>query len=84
MPAGRPTKTNEIKVRDLALSAIKKKYGSEEKGFIALLESGEAALIKFVFEHGMGKPRENVNMEHSGGVQLIFEKAPKGIQFETK
>lgn len=57
--AGRPTKADERRVRDLSVKAIIKCYGSEEKGFLALLQSGEAVLIKFVFEHAYGKPKEH-------------------------
>lgn len=62
--AGRKTKAEEDKVRRVALNAIIEQYGSEEKGFVALLQSGEATLIKFVYEHAFGKPKEKV--EHSG------------------
>jgi hypothetical protein len=60
MPGGgRPSKVDERRVRDLSVKAIIKCYGSEEKGFQALLKSGEAVLIKFVFEHAYGKPKEH-------------------------
>lgn len=62
---GRKPKTDEEKVRNLAVSAIVAKYGDEQKGFQALLNSGEASLIKFVYEHAFGKPKEKV--ETSGG-----------------
>lgn len=60
--AGRPSKADEQRVRDLSVAAIVKHYGSEEKAFIALLASKEAALIKFVFEHAYGKPRDKVEL----------------------
>lgn len=65
--AGRPTKADERRVRDLSVKAIVKMYGSEEKGFIALLKSGEAVLIKFVFEHAYGKPKEHHELSGPGG-----------------
>jgi hypothetical protein len=71
--AGRKSKVDEERVRTLAISAIAAKYGSEEAGFTALLDSGEASLIKFVFEHAFGKPTEK--HEHSGNPKrpLIFK-----------
>jgi hypothetical protein len=60
--SGRPTKADEDKVRNLAVGAIVAKYGSEEAGFSALIESGEPALIKWVYEHGYGKPKEFVDI----------------------
>jgi hypothetical protein len=71
---GRPKKHEEEKTVATALSAVVKKYGSLEDGFIALLESGEPSLIKFVFEHAAGKPRERIDMTMDGeinSVQLI-------------
>jgi hypothetical protein len=70
---GRKPKADEEKVRNLSISAIKKVFGSEEKGFEALLKSGEATLIKFVYEHAYGKPKEKI--EHSGDPEapVIFK-----------
>jgi hypothetical protein len=65
---GRKPKADEQKVRHLAISAIIKIYGSEEKGFIALLESGEPTLRKLVYEYAYGKPTEKV--QHSGDPEL--------------
>lgn len=62
--AGRKSKAEEDKVRNLAVQSIISKYGSEEKGFMALIETGEPSLMKFVFEHAFGKPKEKI--EHSG------------------
>lgn len=70
---GRKPKAEEERVRALAVGAIVKKYGSEEKGFTALLESGESSLIKYVFEHAFGKPTEK--HEHSGNPEspIVFK-----------
>lgn len=57
---GRKTKTQEEKIIKLAVGAIEQKYGNLEQGFVALLDSGEPALIKFVFEHAVGKPKERI------------------------
>jgi hypothetical protein len=56
--AGRKTKADEERSRHLAIAAITRQYGSLEKGLMTLLESGESALVKFVFEHALGKPKE--------------------------
>lgn len=76
--SGRKPKIDEEKVRDLAIAAIVKKYESEEKGFQALLDSGDTGLIKWVFEHAYGKPKEKVEMKHEGGVTLLFKKVNGG------
>jgi hypothetical protein len=68
--AGRKSKAEELKVQNLAVSAIVAKYGSEEAGFKALLDSGESSLIKFAYEHAFGKPKESV--EHSGSLGIIW------------
>lgn len=61
--AGRKPKTDELKVQNLAVSSIESKYGSVEKGFKSLLDTGEPSLIKFVWEHAVGKPREKVDVD---------------------
>jgi hypothetical protein len=68
--AGRKTKAEEDRVRNLAVKSIISKFGSEEAGFKSLLESGEPSLIKFVYEHAFGKPKEKV--EHSGGMDVTW------------
>lgn len=72
---GRPKKVDEQRVRDLSIAAIKSHYGSEEKGFKALLTSGEPVLIKFVFEHAYGKPTEKHELTGKDGNPL-FNSAP--------
>jgi hypothetical protein len=83
MPGGgRPKKVDEERVRDLSVKAIVAHYGSEEAGFTALLVSKEPALIKFVFEHAYGKPREKMDLDIDGalsGGPAIVINAPKGI-----
>lgn len=64
--AGRPTKADEERVRDLSVQAIIEYYGSEQDGFKYLLESKEPVLIKFVFEHAYGKPREKIDLSTLG------------------
>lgn len=79
--AGRKPKADEEKVRNLAVSAIEKTHGSLEAGFTKLLNSGEASLIKFVWEHAVGKPREKMDLDldnpYTGSAVII--NAPGGI-----
>ena len=69
---GRKPKAVEVEATATALEAIVKKYGSVSKGFVALLESDEPSLQKFVWEHAVGKPKDKI--EHSGRVDkgIIF------------
>jgi hypothetical protein len=82
--AGRPGKADEERVRDLSLAAIKAHYGSEEAGFKSLLESKEAVLVKFVFEHAYGKPRDKVDMDLGGKFQgpAVVIQMPEGTKIE--
>lgn len=78
--AGRKKKVDEELVKTLAVKAIRKKFGSEEKGFAHLLESGDSGLVKWVFEHGYGKPKEKVEVKHDGGISIVFKKAENANQ----
>lgn len=64
--AGRKTKAEELKSSAAAISAINSRYGSLELGFVALMESEEPVLIKFVFEHAAGKPQDVVDITTDG------------------
>lgn len=57
---GRPKKADEKQASALGMAALKKKYGSLEKAFIALLDSKEPTLIKLAFEYSFGKPVETI------------------------
>lgn len=70
--AGRKKKVDELKVQQLAIKSITEKYGGEEEGFKALLESREASLIKFVFEHAYGKPKEKVELSSDKDSPVLF------------
>jgi hypothetical protein len=59
---GRKSKEYEINVQNIALKAIEEYYGSIQDGFIQLLGSDEPALIKFCWEHGVGKPTDMIQM----------------------
>lgn len=81
--AGRPKKADEERVRDLSVKAIVAHYGSEDLGFKYLLESKEPVLIKFVFEHAYGKPRDKVDLDlppNSGPVVIIT--SPNGLKID--
>ena len=67
MPGGgRPTAVQEYRTRQLTIAAIVRKYGSLEDGLEALLNSGDNGLIRWVFEHALGKPREVVDVTSNG------------------
>jgi|SRR6186713_840917 len=57
---GRPKKADEKVVSNLSMAALKRKYGTLEKAFVALLDSKEPTLIKLVFEYAYGKPVETI------------------------
>jgi hypothetical protein len=82
MPGGgRPKKVDEERVRDLSVKAIVAHYGSEELGFKYLLNSKEPSLIKFVFEHAYGKPREKMDLDIDSPLgNSIIIAAPAGIE----
>lgn len=69
--AGRKSIAEELGTRDLARKAIIAKWGSLEAGLQALLGMEEQALTKFVFEHAMGKPRDEVDVTSAGEVITI-------------
>lgn len=79
--SGRKSKADEEKVRNLAIAAIEEKHDSLQKGFVKLLESGEASLIKFVWEHAVGKPREKMDLDLDNpfyGPSVVIN-APGGV-----
>lgn len=70
--AGRKPKVDEIHIRNLATSAIEATYGSLQEGFQALLQSNESALIKFVFEHAAGKPKDTLDANVNASNEVIY------------
>jgi hypothetical protein len=77
--AGRKPKHEEDRARRLCCSAIIEKYGSLEKGLTALLASGDTALVKFVFEHAIGKPTDKIDFGNKGtGNVYVFELPKNG------
>ena len=76
--AGRKPVHDEIKARELAISAIVTKFGSLEAGLISLLESNEPTLIKFVYEHAIGKPKEKLDLDlPNDGITINFIREKK-------
>lgn len=72
--AGRKSKTQEARIQEMAAKALIGKYGSEQAAFAFLLNSKEPTLIKFVYEHAFGKPKEKVAVENSGQITLIIKR----------
>lgn len=70
--SGRKPKADEEKVKNIATTAIIEAYGSLEDGMRALLTSGETTLIKFVFEHALGKPREKMDLDLEDHTPVIL------------
>jgi len=68
---GRKSKEYEINVQNIALKAIEEYYGSIQAGFIQLLGSDEPALIKFCWEHGVGKPTDMIQMNVEQDIKTI-------------
>lgn len=64
--SGRKSAAEEFESRSKAVAAIEAQYGSLEEGLKKLLQSGEPALIKFVYEHAFGKPKESVDLSSMG------------------
>lgn len=69
--AGRKSRAEEFGISKLAIDAITEQYGSLKDGFLALLRTGEPSLVKFVFEHAAGKPRERFDVEVDADVNHV-------------
>ena len=61
--SGRKPIHDQIKARNLCLQAIEEQFGSLIEGLKVLLASNEPSLIKFVFEHAMGKPPDRIESD---------------------
>jgi hypothetical protein len=74
--AGRKSIAEEFKTSDLCRQAIITRFGSLEEGLIYLIKTGEPNLMKFVFEHAIGKPTEHLNVELPETVKsFVIERA---------
>ncbi len=63
---GRKPIAEELKSYDLCRSALVAKFGSMEAAITYLIESEEPALMKFVYEHAIGKPQDKVDLTTNG------------------
>lgn len=73
--AGRKSVAEEEKTRELCKAAIEGKFGSIDAGFKFLLDSGEASLIKFVYEHAFGKPTDQLEGTIQAEMTVSFKDA---------
>jgi hypothetical protein len=64
--AGRKPVHDEIEAKNISQKAIINKFGSLQEGMEFLLGTGEPTLIKFVYEHCFGKPKERHDIEMQG------------------
>ena len=69
--SGRKPLYEELRVRNLCIAAIEQIHGTLQDGLVSLLQSGEPTLIKFVYEHAIGKPKENINIDAIQSVEQI-------------
>ena len=63
--AGRKAVHDEIEAKNISQKAIINKFGSLQEGMEFLLTTGEPSLIKFVYEHCFGKPRDKQDVSIS-------------------
>jgi hypothetical protein len=80
MAGGRKSAAEEWNTRNLCQQAIESKYGSLSEGCEALLKTGEPVLMRWVFEHALGKPVDKVqlNGETDNKLEVIVRYANKG------
>jgi hypothetical protein len=69
--SGRKSRAEELGIQAIAVQAITEHYGSLLDGFKALLDTQEPSLVKFVWEHAAGKPREKFDIEIDADVQHV-------------
>jgi hypothetical protein len=69
--AGRKSRAEELGIQSIAIQAITEHYGSLLEGFKALIQTNEPSLVKFVWEHAAGKPREKFDIEIDADVQHV-------------
>lgn len=78
--AGRKSAAEEWNTRNLCQKAIETKYGGLSEGCQALLDSKEPVLMRWVFEHALGKPVDKVelNGETDNKLEVTVRYAKKG------
>lgn len=65
--SGRKKATDELQARDLSIKAIESVHGSLTDGLINLLKSEQPMLVKFVYEHAVGKPVDKLATQDEEG-----------------
>lgn len=73
--AGRPPKITEKKLRNFAISAIKKAYGSEDKMWLEVAKQAKDSFphMKMLLEFTYGKPKEQkeVNVKTDINIPIV-------------
>jgi hypothetical protein len=72
--AGRKPVHDEVIAKELCQTAIINKWGSLEEGLHFMLSTEEPALVKFVFEHAIGKPTDKI--ENINEKFVLIEREP--------
>lgn len=71
--AGRKSIAEEVNSRELAITALKNKFGDLTKALEYLLSSEQPQLIKFAYEHAFGKPVERIaTLDDEGNTMPII------------
>lgn len=71
--AGRKPLAIELNTAQLARETLITKFGTLNDALIALWDSGEPSLMKFVAEHAFGKPLEKQEIKHEGAIPASIE-----------
>lgn len=79
--AGRKPLSEEIRSAELSREALVMRYGGLMEAMIAILNMNNPILTKFVLEHALGKPTENINL--SGGLNNTIEYDLSKVKSET-
>jgi len=69
--SGRKSRAEELGITTIAVQSICEHYGSLLEGFKELLRSGEPSLVKFVWEHAAGKPREKFDIDVDADIEYV-------------
>lgn len=78
--AGRPKLADELRSAEIAKGALIKKYGTMEAAIEALIDSKEPSLIKFVYEHAMGKAPDKIDHSFTGPLTLRIVRGKSNTQ----
>lgn len=79
--SGRKGNAEEWGSKNICMAAVVEEYGSVEEGVRALLKSKEPSLLKFVFEHILGRTDSLVKLQGDvdvdGKLEIIVKYAEK-------